>query len=47
MGLQDSILQAALEHGDFDSSPDLVVTEDFNGVNSGDFDPSQVFVFQT
>ncbi|CAL9752680.1 unnamed protein product [Musa acuminata subsp. burmannicoides] len=33
----ESILQAELEHGDFESSPDLVVTEDFNGVNSGLF----------
>ncbi|WOL07066.1 alpha-1,2-galactosyltransferase gmh3-like [Canna indica] len=33
----ENILHAAIGHRDFHSSPDLVVTQDFNGVNSGVF----------
>ncbi|XP_072960270.1 uncharacterized alpha-1,2-galactosyltransferase C1289.13c-like [Typha angustifolia] len=33
----ESILFGVIGHGDFDVSPDLIVTEDFNGVNAGVF----------
>ncbi|XP_072960271.1 probable alpha-1,6-mannosyltransferase MNN10 [Typha angustifolia] len=33
----ENILIAVIGHSDFHASPDLVVTEDFNGVNSGVF----------
>nr|XP_010918766.1 probable alpha-1,6-mannosyltransferase MNN10 [Elaeis guineensis] len=33
----ENILNAAIGHSDFQASPDLVVTEDFNGVNAGVF----------
>ncbi|KAG6490058.1 hypothetical protein ZIOFF_051340 [Zingiber officinale] len=33
----ENVLLAAIGHRDFHSSPDLVVTKDFNGVNSGVF----------
>lgn len=33
----ESILEAAIGHMNFEASPDLVVTEDINGVNSGVF----------
>nr|CAD1843897.1 unnamed protein product [Ananas comosus var. bracteatus] len=31
----ESILLSAIGHSDFDASPDLVVTEDFGGINAG------------
>ncbi|MQL78614.1 hypothetical protein Taro_011047 [Colocasia esculenta] len=32
-----AVLRAAIGHGDFETSPDLVVTEDINGINAGMF----------
>jgi len=33
--LQERILFSVIGHNDFDESPDLVLTEDFGGVNAG------------
>ncbi|MQM02880.1 hypothetical protein Taro_035650 [Colocasia esculenta] len=33
----EGVLRAAIGHGDFETSPDLVVTEDINGINAGMF----------
>lgn len=33
--LQERILFSVIGHNDFDESPDLVLTEDFSGVNAG------------
>ncbi|KAJ3678565.1 hypothetical protein LUZ60_002368 [Juncus effusus] len=38
MGISlESILFGLIGHNDFNSAPDLIITEDFNGVNSGAF----------
>ncbi|MQL70749.1 hypothetical protein Taro_003048, partial [Colocasia esculenta] len=33
----EGVQRAAIGHGDFETSPDLVVTEDINGINAGMF----------
>jgi hypothetical protein len=33
--LQERILLSVIGHSYFDESPDLILTEDFNGVNAG------------
>lgn len=33
--LQERILFSVIGHDDFDESPDLILTEDFGGVNAG------------
>lgn len=33
--MKERILFSVIGHSDFDASPDLILTEDFNGVNAG------------
>ncbi|XP_020083846.1 uncharacterized protein LOC109707154 isoform X2 [Ananas comosus] len=40
----ESILLSAIGHSDFDASPDLVVTEDFGGINAGAYSDGDFMV---